>query len=358
MKKKILLFTDSLGGGGAQRQLVGLAKYLNLLDFNVSVVTYYPYDFFKKELDDNNIHNVLLIDCIKPHKRIISFYKFIKSYEPDCVISYQETPSLIACIIKLLGGDFKLIVSERNTTQKLLLQDRIRFFLYKYSANYIVPNSFSQTYFITRHFPSLAIKTIPIINFVNLKYFSQKKHTPREEKTIIVVASIWEPKNTLNFIEACYILNKKRFKYKVEWYGITELHSEYVNKCMAKIKAYGLDNVSLLPKTQDIKNKYQNADFFCLPSFYEGTPNVICEAISMGLPVVCSDVCDNSIYVRNNINGYLFDPNNIDDIADKIQMMLELSKDTFVDFAQNSRQIAEEMLSSDVFIKKYINLIN
>ena len=358
MKKKILLFTDSLGGGGAQRQLVGLAKLLNKLNYEISVVTYYPYDFFKKELDENNIHNILLIRGIAPCRRIITFYKYVKSYKPDCIISYQETPSLIACLIKLFGLSFKLIVSERNTTQKLLLKDRLRFVLYRFCANYVVPNSFSQTNFILQHYPSLSVKTKPIINFVDLKYFCPSSHIFRDEKKIIVVASVWEPKNTLNFIEACRILNMRGLKYKVEWYGVTELHSEYINKCMSKIQLYSLENVSLLPKTQDIKKKYQDADFLCLPSFYEGTPNVICEAISTGLPVVCSNVCDNSIYVRNNINGYLFDPYIINDIADKIQLMLGLSKDTFEEFAENSRQIAEEMLGSDMFIEKYINLID
>lgn len=41
-----------------------------------------------------------------------------------------------------------------------------------------------------------------------------------------------------------------------------------------------------------------NMDYFCLPSFHERALRVLCEAISCGLPVVCSGVCDNLIYVR------------------------------------------------------------
>ena len=52
-------------------------------------------------------------------------------------------------------------------------------------------------------------------------------------------------------------------------------------------------------------------DAFCLPSFKEGYPNVIVEAMSCELPVLCSKICENPVIVEDNINGFLFDPHNI-----------------------------------------------
>ena len=45
--KRILLFIDSLGAGGAQRQLVGLAVMLKRRGYAVKVVTYYDHPFYK-----------------------------------------------------------------------------------------------------------------------------------------------------------------------------------------------------------------------------------------------------------------------------------------------------------------------
>lgn len=45
--QKIILFTDSLGAGGAQRQLVGLATFLRQVGYSVKVCTYYDLDFYK-----------------------------------------------------------------------------------------------------------------------------------------------------------------------------------------------------------------------------------------------------------------------------------------------------------------------
>ena len=48
---KILLFTDSLGAGGAQRQLVGLAVLLKKKGLEVKVCTYYDIDIYQQYLE-------------------------------------------------------------------------------------------------------------------------------------------------------------------------------------------------------------------------------------------------------------------------------------------------------------------
>ena len=58
--KKLLLFTDSLGAGGAQRQLVGLATLLQQRGYIVKVCTYHNLDFYKSFLDENEIENELI----------------------------------------------------------------------------------------------------------------------------------------------------------------------------------------------------------------------------------------------------------------------------------------------------------
>ena len=61
----------------------------------------------------------------------------------------------------------------------------------------------------------------------------------------------------------------------------------------------------LKDKLSKIRDVYLNADYFCLPSFYEGTPNALCETISCGLTLVCSDVCNNSTYAQKGENVFV-----------------------------------------------------
>lgn len=355
---KILLFIDSLGAGGAQRQLVGLATMLKELDYEVKVITYHNEPFFQSILIENNVSFEYVEKANNKFYRIYYIRKAILNYAPDVIISYLEMPSIITCLCKIWGLKSKIIVSERNTTQKITFKDKIRFFLYRW-ADSIVPNSFSQEKFITKNFPNLTNKIKTIHNFVDLDFFSPIQKIRNDIPIIMIAASIWSPKNTLGFIEAAYLLKKNGNKFYIKWFGKTDVHLSYIKLCVDRIKELDLtDCIVLLDKTKDIKNQYLDADYFCLPSFYEGTPNAICEAISCGKPINCSDVCDNSIYVQEGVNGYLFDPKSPENIADKLEKALKTSDSLYNEFCKNSRKIAEEKLSKNVFVLMYNELIN
>lgn len=355
--KRIILFTDCLGAGGAQRQLVGLAIMLKEKDYNVTVATYHNIDFYKKQLDDVGVRNLVIPNGSNKKTRIWAVRTFLKKERPDWVVAYLETPSLLACIAKVTGCKFRLIVSERNTTQTVGMNERVRFFLYRW-ADAIVPNSYAQVNYLISHYPWMQKKLKTITNFVDLDYFSFIERKKREVPEIVIAASIWKSKNTLGFIEAVKILVERNCRFHVSWYGKSETNIDYYNDCLQKIKDYGIqDYIELKDKTKQIKNVYHSADVFCLPSFYEGTPNVICEAISTGLPVACSDVCDNHIYVMTGQNGVLFDPNNPNDMANKISHLLNLSDVDFQEYQRNSRNIAVGKLSKDSFVDAYIKII-
>lgn len=356
---KIILFTDSLGAGGAQRQLVGLTSLLKSAGHEVFVLTYHKDEFYAPFLDSNDVKHEILSNANGTFKRIAKVCHYIKRERPDILISYQEIPSLIACIAKIFNPKVKLIVSERNTTQVITKNEMIRFFLYRW-ANAIVPNSYSQEKFIKSHYPNLANKVTTITNFVDLEKFAvDKQRTKGEKPTIMVAASIFSSKNTLGFIEAIRLIKDKRLNFSIKWYGYSERNIDYFNQCIKKIKEYGIEEyIQLLPKTQNIKRCYEETDFFCLPSFFEGTPNVICEAISCGCPVLCSDVCDNSIYVHEGMNGTLFNPRSPESIAIAIERILSINEKQYIEYSKNSRKIAEEKLSAKTFLKKYEEVIN
>ena len=356
-KKKVLLLVDSIGPGGAQRQLVGLATFLKEHEYDVSVACYHDNRFYVEQLLKNDIPYIYLKKANGSSFRIWHVARFIRHEKPNVVISYLETPSICACVAKLFNHSFKLIVSERNTTQHTGRNETIRFNLFR-TADYVVPNAYSQEAYIREVFPCLAKKTATIPNFVDLVYFTpvykQRKSTPE----IMVAASIWASKNTLGFIDAVALLKERGCNCHISWYGKSESNIDYYNQCQGKITQLGIeDYITLKEKTAQIKERYQESDLFCLPSFYEGTPNVLCEAMACGLPVLCSDVCDNGQYVKEGVNGYLFNPKDPQEMANKIECALLLSDDDYTDFCKKSRTIAEDKLSKKVFVEKYLKLL-
>lgn len=354
---KINLFTDSLGAGGAQRQLVGLAVLLQAKGYDIKVSTYFQDDFYKSYLDDNGVINEIIPNAANTKKRILAVRNYFKKEQPDWVIAYQETPSLVACAAKVLGYNYKLIVSERNTTQAVGMNERVRFFLYRW-ADAIVPNSYAQEKWLLGHHPWMHKKLKTITNFTDLDRFQYVEHVRNDIPKILVAATAMESKNVFGLIQAANLMKQKGFKFKIEWYGLIGEETDYHRRCFQMIKDHSLENdFLLLPKTKELHLKYQDADYFCLPSFYEGTPNVICEAISSGNPVICSNICDNPVYVKEGENGILFSPTSAEDMQAKITTLLKQSDSEYQSYRKRSRAIAEEKLSKVVFLEKYLSIL-
>lgn len=355
--KKVILYTDNLGPGGAQRQLIGLA-YLLSKEYNVKVLCYYDNPFYVSFLKEKNIKYELIKNGNNILKRIIFTLLVVIKEKPNTLIAYQETPSIIACLTRFFFPFFKLIVSERNTTQKMTIKEKIRFNLFRIS-DYVVPNSYTQETFIIKNCPFLASKTITISNFVQLNHFTPLYHRTNKPFRIIVAASVIPSKNTLKFIEAVRCVNSKSSRpFIVEWFGIHNYPSTYLNQCQKYISDNNLNNVfHLLPKTKNIVREYQTADALCLPSLFEGTPNTICEGIACGLPIICSDICDNSRFVHDGINGFTFDPTSIESMSNAITRLLNLNDKEIIDFGQYSRTLACKELSERKFLNEYLKII-
>lgn len=355
INSKILCLIDALGPGGAERQMTGLASMLKRKGYEIKIVYFESKDFFVHQLLNNGIL-VKYIDSSKGKLRLLKDIRWeVKSFSPEIVISYLQSSSIMACLLKLSGLKYKLIVSERNTNTCKSMRDIFRFNLFRV-ADYVVPNSYSQQTFINDHFPFLKDKIRVIVNFVDTEQFAPVEK--KRKNLILVVATIWPSKNTIGFIKALKILKDNGFDFYVKWFGKISDHNDYLHNCETLINELKLqDYIELLDKTQNIAEEYRKADYFCLPSFYEGTPNAICEAMASGLPIICSNVCDNSKYVESGENGFLFDPKDPKDIAIALEKMLTLEDITYQLFKKESRKKAVEDLSMNKFVNAYLDLM-
>ena len=361
---RILCVIDTFRiGGGAQTQLAGLAVMLKSRGHDVATLSYYknsPDVSCEPYLEDNGVVNICLDEANNMFDKFIGVKRAIADFEPDTVIAYIDGPTSICCIIKALGGKFRLIVSERNVTQSISFKEKVKFWLYRFS-DLIVPNAHSQERFIKNNYPYLADKVCTISNFVDTAVFQYRKplmYIDKRQLEILVVARINPQKNVLLFLDALNILRKKGFSFHVDWYGRSSL--KYFEICMSHLEELGLEkHISFYDAVKNINAIYVNNkyDVYCLPSLFEGCPNTIGEAMSCGLPILCSNVCDNSICVKCGVNGFLFDPSSPEDICNAI---IAFSQTTFaerVKMGENSRQIAIEKLSKDAFVARYLEII-
>lgn len=354
---RIICLTRSLTVGGAERQIVGLAAMLRQKGHTVEVVTYHPQDFYAAYLEENCVeHRCILKKNGRQLEKDLTGH--FRQWKPDVVIAFLVGPSLKACHIHRSWPNFKLIVSERNVNRCCLPHDIYRFLVFR-EADRVIANSHTQGDFVLRHAPWLKNKTGVIVNFTDTDRFipaDGKAANPRP--VICTTARVNRRKNLTGYIKAAKILAGKGYDFDIRWYGLTEPDS-YYRKCLEMIEKSGLSGrFHILEASRQVEKVYAESDFFCLPSFYEGTPNSMCEAIASGLPAACSAVSDNALYVRHGVNGETFNPGRPAEIAGALEKLLKLSTAERESYSRGSRQTALELLTKERFIRDYLNIIS
>ena len=115
------------------------------------------------------------------------------------------------------------------------------------------------------------------------------------------------------------------------------------------------DNIDFFPFTDKPNYIFDRADFLVLPSISkEGLPNVILEAMSMGLPVIASDIAGISEIVKNDITGYTVTPSNPEELASAIEKLWS-DKQKFQEIKKNATNLVRNNFDKKKQFEKFLN---
>ena len=120
-------------------------------------------------------------------------------------------------------------------------------------------------------------------------------------------------------------------------------------------------NVSFFPFTNEPQYVFERADVTVLPSLYkEGLPNVLLESMSMGVPVVSSNLGGVPEIVINGKTGFMVDPGSSDQLADAILKLWD-DRTGYKMMRHNARQMMTEKFDKerqfDQFLKYFRSLL-
>ncbi|GAA3742853.1 hypothetical protein GCM10022239_17930 [Leifsonia bigeumensis] len=90
---------------------------------------------------------------------------------------------------------------------------------------------------------------------------------------------------------------------------------------------------------EELKAAYTNSTVFAIPSIAELQSIATMEAMSSGLPVVAANAMALPHLVHDGDNGYLFEPENVDDLAAKLTTVLTLPQDELTRMKRNSLRL-------------------
>ncbi|MFA7686567.1 MAG: glycosyltransferase [Moheibacter sp.] len=355
---KILCVIDSLGAGGAQRQIVQLAIGFKKRGHEVSFLTHHLLEFFKPQLEENSIP---IKTIVEPNyfKRLFRIRKEVRNHNADVVLSFLEATNFMVTLAGIPAKPWKLVVGERNAKPQILKSLKLILFRnFHIFADKVIANSFHNVHLIRKVNPFTHSNKFKVIyNGLDLNEW-QPRVSPEQissSKKIMVASRHRKHKNLLGLVEAVNLLSKQEQEQLIiEWYG--SKRDESFNEGLVKIKQYNLEHVfHFFDNTPNVLEKMQNADAIGLFSLYEGLPNSICEGMAVGKPIISTDVSDAKNLVTPQ-NGFLCDATSEKSIAYAISQFLRTDSNTLNKMGVKSRKIAEKLFDREKVINDYLEV--
>lgn len=102
---------------------------------------------------------------------------------------------------------------------------------------------------------------------------------------------------------------------------------------------------------------YQNASIFVFPSYYEGLPGSLLEAMACKLPIVATKVPGNIELIEHNMNGILIPPKNVSELTKSLLCLLD-NPELGEKIGKNARKTVEDKFTWDAISDNILNCYN
>ncbi|MCO5268229.1 MAG: glycosyltransferase [Brumimicrobium sp.] len=358
---KLLLFIDSLGSGGAQRQLVELGKGFKEKGHEVIFLVYHDEPFFKPDLDAVNIP-IKIVSEPNYLKRIFKIRKVIRKEKPDAVLSFLEPANFMATLAGLPFRKWKLVVGERSANPMIYKSPKkIIFRWFHCFADYVVANSKTNLDMVYKINPFLSKKKGKVIyNSIDFSIWklNQGQKVISDKLNLIIIGRYHPLKNFDNLVKAIISLSESyKNRLIINWYGEKVL-PDYFETIVDQITKHGLERIiKLNESTLNIKQKYYECDLVGLFSTFEGFPNVICEAMAIGKPVICTKVSDIPMFIKEDVNGFLCEANDSASIARAIIKAINSTENERNKMGIINHDTAFKNFNKEIVINDYLRLL-
>lgn len=247
---------------------------------------------------------------------------FVKKLKPDVILAFQHG-TFLSTRLFTYGLGIPTIAAERNAPSRFehLQVGRYRNLIFQTFR--LAQRITIQCESYCNEYPAyLRSRIVTIPNPV----FPAQSHAcpqgePGEQKTLLSIGRLSYQKNYFVLIRAFAVLCKDF----PQWRLVIAGEGEDRKRLEAEIAESGLsDKVTLPGAADDVGSLYSQSHLLCLPSLWEGFPNVLAEALSHGLPGVgfagCAGVRD---LIQDGENGLLAEGNgNVESLAGCLQTLM------------------------------------
>lgn len=373
--KSVLFIINALNRAGAERVFLNQMNYLHAKGFPVFLA------LLRRTRPEGYLEELKL-----PKERIFEFRsrgffdfrvrrvlkKIIEDNKIEVIYSTLEAANIMAKILKFSLPRTRLVIRESGMG---VVDDKGRVRIKKpgfkildiflnWLPDAIIAVSGEMKNFLSRYQPFYEKKIKVLENGVAITESESEIRKRIEEKKngqkfrVLSVASMNVSERAFEYlIEAIAMLPEDlRRKTEMVFVGDGKLRAGYEE--LAKRRGIA-DQVVFCGRlsTVEVAEEYKKADAYVLCSLSEGSPNVILEAMSYGVPIVTTPVGSAVNMVVQNENGFFVERKNAKDIARHLEWLAQHDRER-LEMAMHSYKRAAERYSLDRKMEELITILD
>jgi len=354
--------------GGAERQIIVLAKGLYKLGHTVNVVVFYGGGEMESEL---RVAGVPLVDLHKTGRwDLIGFiwrlYVAVREIGPSTIYSFMGPPNILTIVLKLFFSKINMVWGVRSSKLGVVKEEwLVRFsrliegYLSRFATLVICNSNAGYDYVVSEGYPQH--KVTVIANGFDTNYFTPNESLRRsirlelgvgDEDVLIGIAARLDPmKDYSNFLKAAAELaeNVKNIRFV----SVGDGPFDYAEELRKQAAELGLTSkLSWLGNREDMPGVYNAMDIIASSSCSEGFSNTIAEAMACGVPCVATDVGDSKLLVGGT--GIVVPPRNSALLCDGIHELIGLLS---LEKKSEVRMLIEKEYSEDKMVSNTVNTL-
>lgn len=254
-----------------------------------------------------------------------------KKEKPDVTLGYTSKPVIYGSIAAKKAGVGHIVAMVTGAgyaftaqTKKAKVIKAIMSVLYKRAFRCadvaIFQNNDDKAQFVNEHL--VAEEKCRVVNGsgVNTERFPVVPYP--EQMTFFMLSRVMYSKGIREYLKACEIVKEKHPEVRCMLLGACEGIQDSLSE--ADLKSY-IDRgiIEHFGETDTVADYYKQCSVYVLPSYREGTPRTVLEAMSMGRAVITTDAPGCRETVKNGETGFLVPVKDADALAEKMLAFIE-----------------------------------
>jgi glycosyltransferase involved in cell wall biosynthesis len=348
---------------------LSLIKELKRSGYRVIVIA--PVDQYIHYLNDNYFTKHIAIKRMRAQKRnpiadfrlLLELYRIYRKEQPDLVLHFTVKPNIYGSLAAQMAGvrsvptvtglGFPFL--NDNLKNKLIRPLYRRAF--RGLSKVLFHNRDDRDLFVREKMIRPGQTMIVEGSGVDMSFFKPQP-LPRQDRFIFLfVGRLLKDKGILEFVGAARQI--QRIAKHAECWVVGELNTGNPSK-VSKYEVLGWVSEKVIRyfgHAREIRNYISQANVLVLPSYREGLPRSVLEAMSMGKPIITTNVAGCRETVLNGTNGMLVTPRDTDALAEAMVQMYQMDEDALQRMGNASMEIVRERFDVNLINQEYLKLI-